>query len=165
MLSTGLRKAELVGLKDEAVNLDEGFVTVWGKGRRQRSIPFGYKTGWVLQRYRTLHRPQPATPSCDTFFLTVDGYPITKSAVDMLFERARKRTGIVRLHPHLLRHTYGTRSAEMGMATLTLQRFMGHSQPIMTERYSHLAQSERIKRERSYDHLDQLDVRVRRLSR
>lgn len=51
-----------------------------------------------------------------------------------------------------------------GWAT-ALQRFMGHSQPIVTGRYSHIAQSERIKRERTYDHLDQLDVRVRRMKR
>ncbi len=162
MLATGLRKGEVRSLRDDAVNLEEGFLTVVGKGRRQRSIPFGYKTGWLLQRYRLLHRPVPATPKGETFFLTRDGYPLTEATVDMLFARARKRTGIVRLHPHLLRHTYGTRSAELGIPTLTLQRFMGHSQATVTERYSHVAQSERLKRERSYDHLDQLDVRVRR---
>jgi integrase/recombinase XerC/integrase/recombinase XerD len=162
MLSTGIRKGELITLKDDAVNLGEGFVTVWGKGRRQRSVPFGYKTGWVLQRYRSLHRPEPVSPSTDEFFLTVEGYALTERTVDMLFARVRRKTGIARLHPHLLRHTYGTRSAELGIPTLTLQRFMGHSQPTVTERYSHIAQSERIKRERSYDHLDQLDVRVRR---
>ena len=165
MLATGLRKAELISLKDEAVNLEEGFVTVWGKGKRQRSIPFGYKTGWVLQRYHLLYRPEPATPSCDTFFFTEDGYPLSERAIDMLFRRAKQRTHIKRLHPHLLRHTYGTRSAELGIPTLTLQRFMGHSQPLVTERYTHIAQNERIKRERSYDHLDQLSFRVQRVAR
>jgi hypothetical protein len=62
---------------------------------------------------------------------------------EMLFERARLRTGIARLHSHLLRHTYGTRSSELGIPTLTLQRFMGYSQPKVTERYSHVATNER----------------------
>ena len=62
MLSTGLRRAELLGLEDAAVNLGEGFITVIGKGKKQRSIPFGFKTGWALQRYRSLHRPELATP-------------------------------------------------------------------------------------------------------
>jgi site-specific recombinase XerD len=162
MLSTGLRKAEVVSLRDDEVNFQEGFVTVWGKGKRQRSIPFGYKTGWVLQRYRLLYRPEPASPSSETFFLTAEGYPLTGGAIDLLFRRAKVRSGIKRLHPHLLRHTYGIRSTELGIPTLTLQRYMGHSQPSVTERYSHVAQSERLKRERSYDHLDQLNVRVRR---
>jgi site-specific recombinase XerD len=162
MLSTGLRKGEVVSLKDSAVNLEEGFVTVLGKGKRQRSVPFGYKTGWVLQRYWTMFRPEPATPRCDAFFLTRDGYPLSERALTMLFRRARTRTGITRLHPHLLRHTYGTRSAELGIPTLTLQHFMGHSQPAVTERYAHVAQSERLKRERAYDHLDSLEMRVRR---
>ena len=133
MLSTGLRRAELVRLKDANVNLDEGFITVWGKGRRQRSIPFGYKTGWLLQRYRLLVRPDLALPRVDSFFLTVDGYSITERAIDMIFARARKRTGIARLHPHLLRHTYGTRSSELATPTLTVQRITGHSQPTVTE--------------------------------
>ena len=162
MLSTGLRRGEVISLRDVDVNFDEGFLTVWGKGRRQRSIPFGYKTGWLLQRYRSLRRPVPATSSCDTFFLTVDGYPMTARTVQMLFARARTRTQISRLHPHLLRHTYGTRSAELGIPTLTLQRFMGHSQPTVTERYSHIARNERIKRDRTYDHVDNLEIRIRR---
>ncbi len=162
MLSTGLRKAEVISLRDHAVNLEEGFLTVVGKGKRQRSVPFGYKTGWLLQRYKLLHRSEPATPSESAFFLTRDGYGLTERALDMVFRRARRRAGIARLHPHLLRHTYGARSAELGIPTLTLQRFMGHSQPAVTERYSHVATSERLKRERSYDHLDRLEVRIRR---
>jgi site-specific recombinase XerD len=162
MLSTGLRRAEILRLKAAAVNIDEGFITVWGKGKKQRSIPFGHKVGWVLQRYTLLHRPEPATPNVGEFFLNRDGYPMTVASFEMTFKRAAKKTDIPRLHPHLLRHTYGTRSSELGIPTLTLQRFMGHSQPSVTERYSHVATNERLKRERSYDHLDGLDLRVRR---
>ncbi len=125
-------------------------------------MPFGFKTGWVLQRYRLLHRPPPATPAVEAFFLNRDGYPLTDASLEMVFRRARVRSGIMRLHAHLLRHTYGTRSSELGIPTLTLQRFMGHSQPTVTERYSHVAASERLKRERGYDHLDGMELRVRR---
>jgi site-specific recombinase XerD len=162
MLSTGIRKGELISLKYEAVNLEEGFISVWGKGKRQRSVPFGYKTAWVLQRYRLTYRVMPAGPHCDTFFLTQDGLPMTERVLDAIFERARTKTGIKRLHPHLLRHTYGTRSAEMNIPTLTLQRFMDHSVPTVTERYSHVAASEKLKRDRTFDHVDLLNLRVRR---
>jgi integrase/recombinase XerC/integrase/recombinase XerD len=162
MLSTGLRRAEVLRLRAAEVNIDEGFITVWGKGKKQRSIPFGHKVGWVLQRYSLLHRSAVAAPNVEEFFLTRDGLPMTVACFEMIFKRARRRTGITRLHPHLLRHTYGTRSSELGIPTLTLQRFMGHSQPKVTERYSHVATSERLKRERSYDHLDGLELRVRR---
>ena len=162
MLSTGIRRAELLSLKDAAVNIAEGVRYGLGKGKKQRSVRFGHKTCWVLQRYRLLHRPQPATPNIEAFFLNRDGYELTDASLEMLFRRARERSGVARLHPHLLRHTYGTRSSELGIPTLTLQRFMGHSQPTVTERYSHVATSERLKRERSYDHLDRLDVKVKR---
>ena len=162
MLSTGIRRSGLVGLKDSDVNLEEGFVTVWGKGGKQRSIPFGYRTGWILQRYRILHCPTPQGPLVNGFFLTLSGRPLTIATLDMLFRRVRETSGVSRLHPHLLRHTYGARSAELGIPTLTLQRFMGHSQPSMTERYSHFALSDRLKRERAYDHLDRLNLKPTR---
>jgi integrase/recombinase XerC/integrase/recombinase XerD len=116
----------------------------------------------VLQRYRHNYRPAPAGPGCDTSFLTEDGLPLPERVLDGIFERARRKTGIKRLHAHLLRHTYRTRSAEMNMPTLTLQHFMGHSVPTVTERYSHVATSERLKRDRTFDHVDQLSLRVRR---
>lgn len=72
--------------------------------------------------------------------------------------RAGARSGVELLHPHPLTHTYGTRSAEKGFPTLGLD----HSQQNVTERCSHVATSERLKRERSYDHLDRLDRTVRR---
>jgi integrase/recombinase XerC/integrase/recombinase XerD len=60
----------------------------------------------------------------------------------MVFARARRRTGIRRLHAHLLRHTYGIRAQENEMPTITLQHYMGHSSSKVTERYVHAAQSE-----------------------
>jgi integrase len=70
----------------------------------------------VLQRYNLLHRPQMAAPDVEEFFLKL----ISKQATVM--GRPSRVT-------HLLRHTYCTRSSELGIPTLTLQRFIGHSQP------------------------------------
>ena len=76
-----------------------------GKGRKERSVPFGYTTEKVLRKYVTFFRPDPATPRIEEFFLSPDGYPLTTKAMAMIFYRARKRTGITRLHAHFLRHT------------------------------------------------------------
>jgi len=162
LLDTGMRLGELTGLKAENVDLDHGFLIVMGKGRKERSIPFGFTTERVLRKYVSFCRPTPALPSVDEFFLSPDGYPLTYNAVKMIFKRAAKRAGIERLHPHLLRHTYGIRAQEGGMPTLTLQHYMGHSSSKVTERYAHAAQSERLKRARGYSPIDQLRLRVSR---
>ena len=80
----------------------------------------------------------------------------------MVFQRLKKRLDIQRLHPHVLRHTYGVRNIEGGISTLVLQSKMGHSSPTVTEMYAHASQSEKIKRDRSFSHVDLLDVRVRK---
>jgi site-specific recombinase XerD len=163
MLDTGLRCAELTGLTLENLDLDGGFLLVMGKGRKERSVPFGYTTERLLRKYVTFFRPPPALPSIDAVFLSPDGHPMTYTALSMVFKRAAKRSGIARLHPHLLRHTFGIRAQENGMPTITLQHYMGHSSSKVTERYAHAAQSERLKRARGYSPIDQLGLRVKQL--
>lgn len=161
MLDTGVRRQELVDLETTELHLDDGYVTVIGKGKKQRSIPFGRKTERALRRYSELR--DPATIQADRyFFLDEDGYQMTANAVKMIFQRLRKRIGILRLHPHLLRHTYGIRNIEGGVSTLVLQSRMGHSSPQVTEMYAHASQSEKVKRDRSFSHVDLLDVRIRK---
>jgi integrase len=163
MLDTGMRCAELTGLTLENLDLDGGFLLVMGKWRKERSIPFGFTTERLLRKYVTFFWAQPALPSVDALFLSPDGYPLTYTAVKMIFTRAAKRSGIERLHPHLLRHTFGIRAQENGMPTITLQHYMGHSSSKVTERYAHAAQSERLKRARGYPPIDQLGLRVKRV--
>lgn len=165
MLDAGLRKSEVITLKFADVHIDEGFLLIKGKGSKERWLPFGHKTGWMLQRYVTLYRPEPFTPNVDTFFLDPEGNPMTRNALKMVFDRISKKTGITRLHPHLMRHTFGIRSQEMNIPSLTLQRYMGHADVRTTERYAHAAQSEKIKRERGFSHLDQLPVKVKKVAK
>lgn len=161
MLDAGLRKGEVVDLKFADVHLEEGYLLVKGKGSKERWLPFGHKTGWILQRYATLYRPEPFA-NADGFFLDPQGNNITLNAMRMMFVRISRKTGIERLHPHLTRHTFGIRSEELGVPTLTLQHLMGHTDVRTTQRYAHAAESEKIKTERGYSHLDQLPVKVKK---
>lgn len=161
MLDTGLRLAEVTGLLEQNVDFERGFVLVMGKGRKERSVPFGYTTEKVLRKYVAFFRAQPDNPTIKEFFLSPDGYPLSPKALQMVFTRARKRTGIRRLHAHLLRHTYGIRAQENDMSTITLQHYMGHTSSKVTERYAHAAQSEKLKRARGFSPIDQLGLRVK----
>jgi site-specific recombinase XerD len=73
MLSTGLRRAELLQLKDAEVNITEGFVTVWGEGRKQRPAPLVHKRAGSCSASGVLHRPERAGPWGDVFFVNQVG--------------------------------------------------------------------------------------------
>lgn len=161
MLDTGLRLSELIHLQLEDVSMDHGFLLVMGKGRKERSVPFGFTAERVLRKYVAFFRPEPATPQFTEFFLSPDGYPLTVKALKMVFARARKRTGIARLHAHLLRHTYAMRALENEVPTMALQHYLGHSSTKVTERYVHAAQSEKLKRARGFSPVDQLRLKVK----
>ena len=155
----------MIGLKDQNVDLDNGFLLVVGKGRKERSVPFGFTTEKVLRKYVTFFRREPGNPNFDEFFLSPDGYPLTAKALEMVFVRASKRTGIKRLDAHLLRHTYQIRAQEDGMPTITLQHYMGHTSSKVTERNAHAAESEKLKRARGFSPVDRLRFRIKPMNR
>ncbi len=140
LLDTGLRCGELVSLRVLDVHLQDQWLKVMGKGQKERMVPFGARAGNILQRYLTFFRPK--TYPHPEFFLTVDGDPITENTVTMLFARLRKKTGIERLHPHLLRHTFATSYLVAGGDVFTLQHILGHTTLEMTRRYVSLASSQ-----------------------
>ncbi len=154
----------MVALKLDDVDLKDGYLPIKGKGKKERWIPFGYKIGSVLIRYVTLYRPKPISPRIDSFFLNAGGDAITVNALKMLLERAAKNAEVPRLHAHLLRHTYGLRTNEMGVDPLDLQARMGHASLRTTQRYAHAAESERLKSSQ-VSYLDQLPVKVKKAAR
>ena len=116
--------------------LDEGWLKVFGKGQKERIVPFGLRATGSLREYLTgvgEHR--------DYVFLNADGSPLTQNAVKMLFGRLRARTGLPKLHPHLLRHTFATRFLMAGGDVFSLQAMLGHTTLEMTRRYVTLANS------------------------
>lgn len=72
-------------------------------------------------------------------FVKRDREPITKSTIDNLFRRLKRRSGITRIYPHLLRHTFATSYMLGGGDLETLRLLMGHSDYTVTQNYLHLA--------------------------
>jgi integrase/recombinase XerC/integrase/recombinase XerD len=139
-LDTGLRLSELLSLQLEDVHIQEQWLKVMGKGRKERIVPFGFRAAQLLLRYvQTVRQDFLGLPD---LFLTLDGEPLSESTLRMLFERLRKRTGISRLHPHLLRSTFATSYLVAGGDVFTLQNILGHTTLEMTRRYVALASSQ-----------------------
>jgi site-specific recombinase XerD len=139
-LDTGLRLSELISLELDDVHIDEQWLKVMGKGRKERMVPFGFRAAQLLQRYVLTARHDLFGRS--ELFLTLDGEAISEATLRMLFTRLRKRTGIARLHPHLLRSTFATSYLVAGGDVFTLQNILGHTTLEMTRRYVALASSQ-----------------------
>lgn len=142
MLDAGCRRGEVVGLRFRDLFFDKNILYVYGKGGKYRIVPLCPALKGMLYRYCVLYRSYPSD-GCDpeqSVFLNLDGRSaISKSTINQLFRRIRERTGIERLHPHLLRHTFAT-SYVMGGGNLEfLRMIMGHSDYNVTRRYLHLA--------------------------
>jgi len=159
-LDSGLRCSELTNLKYADAHIEEGYLRVLGKGNKERVVPVGASGQRILLRYRDHFRPQPEGAT-DNFFLSLDGQPLTVNSVQLILRRLGKRTGVSRLHPHLLRHTFATRYLINGGDVFTLQRILGHTTLAMVNQYVQLASSHVVIQHRKFSPVDALGLRHR----
>ena len=162
MLDTGLRLSEAAGLKVEDAHLDYQYVKVMGKGAKERIVSFGVSCQKALIHYDQNCRAKPAHSQVDTFFLASDGYSLTPDALRSLVKRLAKASGVERLHPHLLRHTYSTMFLLNGGDVFLLKQNLGHSTLEMVQRYLHTASQQGAARSQGFSPLDRIDIKGRR---
>ncbi|MBI3552715.1 MAG: tyrosine-type recombinase/integrase [Elusimicrobia bacterium] len=139
MLDSGLRISELLSLETSRVDWLNCSVTVMGKGRKERSVPFAGKTGQALLAYAQARAKGPIKGG--EFFLGKTGKKVCRSKARKLILRYGKAAGIegVRMSPHTLRHTFAVLYIRNGGDSFSLQEILGHSTLEMTKRYVHLA--------------------------
>jgi len=157
-IDTGIRCSELIGLKMSDVHLQEGYMKVFGKGGRERVVPMGNGVQKAIQRYIFHFRPESFDPEMDVVFLCLDGRPLTNNAVKMLFVRLARKSGVKRLHAHLLRHTFATQYLVNGGDVFSLQQILGHSTLEMVRNYVNLASSQVTVQHRKYSPIDRLNL-------
>lgn len=158
-LDTGLRLSEVVNLNEEDVHLDQRYIKVMGKGAKERIVPVGTSCQKALLHYYHHFRMEPAHARVDSFFLTIDGYPMTTEAITSMMDRLAKKTGLKRLHPHLLRHTYATHFLLNGGDVFLLKQNLGHSTLAMVEHYRHIASRQAAVMSETFSPLDRIDLK------
>lgn len=131
MFDTGLRSAEVVGLRVEDVDLEDQLVTVTGKGNKQRRVPFSHGVAHLLRQWIAVRGEDPRP-----LFL------LRQAGLRMLFARIRADTGIAVLHPHGVRHTAATQMVRANMDLHSVKRVLGHSHISVTERYLSLSDAD-----------------------
>ena len=139
--ASGLRLAELRGLRLEQLHLESGFVTVLGKGSKERLVPVGREAVAGLTRYLQSGRPalvKAKTPGM--VFLTQRGTAFGHVTLWLRIKKAVARAGISRhVTPHMLRHSFATHLMEHGADLRVIQELLGHSSISTTEIYTHVA--------------------------
>jgi integrase/recombinase XerD len=139
--ASGLRLAELRGLRLEQLHLEAGFVSVIGKGNKERVVPVGGPAIAALQAWLGPGgRPQLLTPrSPANVFLTQRGTAFAHVTLwKRITDRAR-RAGIARrVTPHMLRHSFATHLLEHGADLRVIQEMLGHASISTTEVYTHV---------------------------
>jgi site-specific recombinase XerD len=101
----GMRRAEIVGLTVDSIDLENDVVVVLGKGRRPRAIPYGHRTGQALTRYLRARMGHPRVKlDPDALWLSQKG-ALTDNGLAQMLERRCVQAGIAKVKPHQLRHT------------------------------------------------------------
>lgn len=145
LYATGLRVSELVGLSRGSIDLDLGFVKVFGKGGKERIVPVGQTAIDWLRKY--LHiRPRfiSTDKSVIALFVSDTGTPITRQAFWKTIVSYGNRAGVGHINPHLLRHSFATHLLEHGADLRSVQMMLGHSDISTTQIYTHIT-NERLR--------------------
>ncbi len=138
--ASGLRLAELRQLRLEQLHLEAGFVTVIGKGNKERVVPVGRKAIEALQHYLETGRPSlVSAKSPGTVFLTKRGSPFAAPTLWLRIKKRAELSGISRnITPHMLRHSFATHLLEHGADLRVIQELLGHSSIATTQVYTHV---------------------------
>jgi len=147
LYATGMRVGELCGLDVDDLDRDRNVVRVFGKGRKERTVPFGGPAATALDRWLTRGRPELARAgSGPALFLGARGGRIGQRAVRTLVHRRLADVpGAPDLGPHGLRHTAATHLLEGGADLRSVQELLGHASLATTQRYTHVT-TDRLRR-------------------
>jgi integrase/recombinase XerD len=147
LYGAGLRVSEAVGLDKAGIDLDDRLVRVIGKGGKERVVPIGRAAVTALRRYLSRGRPYLDRRHRQELFLNARGGPLSRSGAFLILRGLAAKAGLdpLRVHPHLLRHSFATHLLEGGADLRSVQEMLGHADLSTTELYTHI--SDRRRRE------------------
>lgn len=144
--ATGLRATELTDVRIDDIRHEEGYLRVRsGKGGKTRAVNLPPEVSRAILRYQFHYRPRTDDPY---LFVTRHGVKMTYNAIKLVIQRARRKSGIARLHTHLLRRTFGANALDDGMDLMTLKAAFGHEDIRTTALYLEQAERRAINNQR-----------------
>lgn len=138
----GLRNSELVGINLGDIYWSNQAILVRGKGKKQRLVPFGESASQALSAYLPAREKQLAAAKKVSPALLVNrrGGRLTTRSVGRIVKQIAIAKGLSPdLHPHTLRHAFGTHMLEEGADLRAIQELLGHERLATTQRYTQLS--------------------------
>ena len=141
MYSSGLRVSELVDLKLNNIDLDNGYVRCLGKGKKERIIPIGEIAIEYLKKYINEYRNSMKKGYyTENVFLNNHGKNITRQGFFLIIKNIAKEKNINKnITPHMLRHSFATHLLNNGANLRTIQEMLGHSSITTTQIYTNVS--------------------------
>jgi integrase/recombinase XerD len=138
--ATGVRVSELIGVRVRDLHFDDGFVSVFGKGSKERLVPIGARAVGTVAIYLRETRPRLDVGKGEgRVFLNARGRPLTRMGVWKILQQ-HVETAQIEKHvtPHTLRHSFATHLLEGGADLLAVQEMLGHADVSTTQIYTHV---------------------------
>lgn len=135
LYGSGLRVAELCGLRLGDVDLARAAITVWGKGAKERRVPLSDPAVAALARWMAVRSDVVIEETGDLVFGNERGRALTPRDVRRILDRRSPRP----THPHALRHTFATHLLDGGADLRAVQELLGHADVATTQRYTHVS--------------------------
>lgn len=141
LYSCGLRVSELSNLKISNLALDQEFISVFGKGDKQRLVPIGEESigivkDWINDR---MEMDNVKDSERDYLFLSNRGKHISRITIFVLIKDLAEKAGITKnISPHTFRHSFATHLLEGGADLRSIQEMLGHESILTTEIYTHI---------------------------
>jgi integrase/recombinase XerC len=137
----GLRVGELCGLDLDRVRVDRKFVSVWGKGGKERQVPLGAASCDALGAWLMVRSTIFGDKESSALFFNQRRNRLTSRDVRRIVDRRSP----VPTHPHALRHTFATHLLDGGADLRTVQELLGHADLSTTQIYTHVSK-ERLRK-------------------
>jgi integrase/recombinase XerD len=140
LYATGIRVSELINLTMNSINWQVGFVTVMGKGSKERIVPIGKTAYDCVRVYVDKARPQLMQgKNTDVLFLNRFGGKFTRQGFWKIVVRYAQKAGLQKkVYPHTFRHSFASHLLEGGADLRTVQVMLGHADISTTQIYTHI---------------------------
>ncbi|MEV4346132.1 tyrosine recombinase XerC [Actinoplanes sp. NPDC049596] len=144
LYATGVRVSELCGLNRADLDESRRLVRVFGKGAKERAVPYGLPAQRALDDYLRHGRPHLAGDRTDALFLGVKGGRLQQTVVRRIVDAAARAAGLPHTSPHDLRHSAATHLLDGGADLRAVQDLLGHASLSSTQIYTHVS-TERLR--------------------
>src|SRR5215470_10174190 len=138
----GIRNSELIGINLDHVRSSAEAIPIRGKGKKERYVPFGQAVTAALKAYLPVRRNRlvACKRNTDALLINFRGGRLTTRSVGRIVKKIAVANGLPPdVHPHTLRHAFGTHLLEQGADLRAIQEMLGHERLSTTQQYTQLS--------------------------